>query len=90
MPRPVCVACQCFYRVVKNGVRIIEGKPTHADAKLGLAEPDAWVPYKVWLADMYQCPSCGHRIISGFAKSPSWEDYYGPLLEDDYYKVNDC
>ena len=37
-------------------------------------------PYKIWQADLWECPTCGHECILGFAAKPSaqhFEDHYG-------------
>jgi hypothetical protein len=67
MPRPVCVPCQRFYRAHKNGVRVLEQAPT---------------PYKVWDADLYRCPGCGHETIVGFGHRPISEHF-----QEDFYRT---
>jgi hypothetical protein len=32
-------------------------------------------PYKLWDADLWECPDCGTQIITGFGKSPLAEHY---------------
>ena len=56
MPKLLCAECEVELLPSVNGVDVIEY---------------AWTgPYKVWYADEYKCPNCGHRVISGFAKNP--------------------
>lgn len=95
MPKPVCVACQRFYRPKKNGAAFIEGMPTDGRAIPGTREPEAWKPYKLWLADLWECQGCFHQIIVGAGASPVSEHYradfalcvetYKPIVQ-----VNDC
>lgn len=93
MLKPVCVKDQRFYFPRKNGVPIIEGKPQHG-AKPGTAEPDKWTPYKLWMADVWECPECGHQIVIG-ATEPMAYDYqpqfktWMEALQPEL-RVNDC
>jgi hypothetical protein len=34
-----------------------------------------WRPYKVWIGDLWKCPSCGHELIVGVGKEPLREHY---------------
>ena len=33
------------------------------------------VPFRLWAADLWECPSCGVEIVAGFAKMPLAESY---------------
>lgn len=101
MPKPVCVACQCFYRPKKNGFYFTEMMPngTHqgpAEERRGKHMPEAWQPYKVWTSDMYECPECHHQILVGFGNQPSVEHYQDEFetlqmsLGATQLLVNDC
>ncbi len=48
-----CVSCQTYFAARKNGVVVLE---TMDDGR----------PYKVWQADLLECPDCGFQIITGF------------------------
>jgi len=100
MSKPVCVACQRFFRPKHNGYALTEMMPIGDDiphrALPGTQEPHRWTPYKVWLADLWECQGCGVQIVSGFASQPISEHY-----EPDFKKmqvafhatqllVNDC
>jgi hypothetical protein len=37
-------------------------------------------PYKIWMADLLECPGCGNEIVTGFGKQPVSE-HYMPELE---------
>lgn len=50
--RPVCVKCQREMIPAKNGI--------------GVLDMTDFGPYKVWDADLWRCPDCGHEIITGF------------------------
>lgn len=70
MLKPVCVKCQRFFRMRKQGFYFIEGMPIAPDARPGRDEPEKWKPYKVWAADRWECEGCGANILSGFGLGP--------------------
>lgn len=96
MLKPVCVPCQRFFRMKKGGFYFTEGMPIGSDVAPGTAEPEKWVPYKVWAGDLWKCQGCGAEILSGFGHNPiatQHEDKFGDLrmmLGADRYQVNDC
>ena len=93
MPKMVCVACQTFYHPVKNGIVINEQMPVATAAEPGNIDPTAWTPYRVWMADLFECRHCGHRIIAGFAKEPAavqHEPEFPEAMKYVAYTVNDC
>jgi hypothetical protein len=65
MPSPVCVECEVEYRAEKNGI---------------VAEEMAdFGSYKLWRADLWKCPGCGHRLITGFGQqnfAEHWQPGY--------------
>ena len=63
----VCVPCRRFMRCVKNGVTVEE-----------LLQDGE--PYRLWDADMWECPSCRARAILGFGRGPLAE-HYEPTYE---------
>lgn len=87
--KPICVKCELFYRVKKNGVRFEEGMPT-------TSEPGApWEPYKLWVGDLWECRGCGDRIIVGVAPAPLAEHYQPDYAErvareGSLFRVDDC
>lgn len=96
--KPVCVACQRFYRMKKSGFYFIEAMPVpgvrHAEA--GTAHPEQWTPYKVWSGDLWECQGCGHQLVSGTGRAPIiehyQEDFLGAVrrLNAEQFQVNDC
>lgn len=64
MPTASNVLCGCgrFMTVKKNAVTVEEQ----------LEDGD---PYKLWDADLYECPQCGWQVITGFAQLPLAEHY---------------
>lgn len=93
--RPICVKCRRFYRVVRNGVVFLEGRPTSPDARPGNQDPDRWVPYKLWMGDKWECRGCGHELISGVGLSPLMEAHHEDFAEElrvraPALQVNDC
>jgi hypothetical protein len=90
MLKPICVACKQFYRPHQNGYRFLEGKP------MG----DEWMPYKLWLGDVWKCKGCGNEIIVGTGNRPVSENWM-PMFEDlcldardriggELLQINDC
>ena len=57
----VCVECQVDLLPEKNDVAAVLMTKDN--------EPTA-----VWSADLWQCPSCGHRVLLGFGQRPVAED----------------
>ena len=55
MPRPLCVKCQVEYWPAKNDI-VVE-------------EMASFGSYKLWCADLWECPKCHHQIISGYGNS---------------------
>lgn len=96
--KPVCVPCQRFFRMKKSGFYFIEGMPADGARRpaAGTAEPENWKPYKVWVADKWQCEGCGAEILSGFGNGPLAEHYqpeFKAMIERthaDQLQVNDC
>lgn len=93
MPKMICVACQTFYHPKKNGVVVNEQMPIATAAEPGTIDPTAWKPYKVWMADLLVCRSCGHEVIAGFAPNPASEHSepeFAEAMKYVTYTVNDC
>lgn len=93
--KPICVQCSRFYRIKKTGVSFIEGMPNGNDAEPGNDEPERWRPYKLWHGDLYECPDCGARTISGVGQAPISEHYmpdFDKLCDrfEPMMQVNDC
>ena len=91
MPRATCAECLMFMRCKKNDVKVIEGMPTkNADGE------EVWVPYKVWAADLWACPTCNHQIITGYSKraiekhDPRFEAELRFAKEHMHFIINDC
>ena len=80
MPKPVCVKCQCFYRPKRNGFYWTEMMPSGvADPQeniRGLRKPQAWMDYKLWSGDLYECPDCEHQIVVGHGAQPIAEHWH--------------
>jgi hypothetical protein len=97
MLKPICVACQRFYRPHHTGRWFVEGMPKpglDGPPESGTAHPENWQPYKVWNGDEWICHGCGHLIIVGVGHSPVRERYQ-PDFEQAraaamYLQVNDC
>lgn len=91
MPKPACVPCNRFMRPFKNGVYVLENMPIKADAPPGNRAPEAWAPYKLWMADQWHCPDCGAQILTGWGERPIAEHYQkGFAVALAAIKINDC
>ena len=93
MPKPACVKCQRFLRPHRNGVWLLEGKPAVNGAPPGTSSPDHWLPYKLWIADLWRCEGCGVEIIHGYGHQPVMEDYRNgaeAMQTAATHRVNDC
>jgi hypothetical protein len=100
--KPVCVPCQRFFRVERNGYRFTEGMPTGtwpggADTlPRGVAGEPWWKPYKIWQGDLWRCEGCGAEIISGVGFEPVGVQYmvhFDDVRREGGYdrlQVNDC
>lgn len=73
MPKTICVKCQIEYKPEKNGV-VVE-------------EMASFGSYKLWSADLWKCPKCGHEIIAGFADR-NFAEHYQPDYKDILEKVS--
>jgi hypothetical protein len=96
MTKPVCVPCERFMRPKRNGFSWIEGMPVVEDPGIGKsARPGAWKPYKLWISDLWHCPSCNAEVIVDHALSPI-DEHYRPSFEasvaarDATLLVKDC
>jgi hypothetical protein len=73
MPTAGHVLCGCgrFMRPLKNSVTVEE-----------LLEDGT--PYKLWDADLWECPECQTQVITGFGRLPLaeyWQPSYVDQLE---------
>lgn len=73
MPSAGNVLCRCgrFMRPLKNSVTVEE-----------LLEDGS--PYKLFDADLWECPSCLNQVITGFGREPlaeHWQPQYTTIRE---------
>ena len=61
MMKEICVKCNKQLKVVKVGVNVVER------AEFG--------DYRLWAADLLECPNCKHQVVSRFAERPQIEHY---------------
>jgi len=54
-PGYACVPCSTYLRPRKNEITVLE---TFEDGR----------PYKIWAADLWECPDCGHQIVLGYGQ----------------------
>lgn len=69
---PVCVKCNQKMDCDKNGAIVME-----------IFQGDK--PYKLWRTDMYKCPICGFKVITGWADKPMaehFQDNFKRILKD--------
>jgi hypothetical protein len=64
MPTAGNVLCACgrFMRCKKNAVAVEE-------------LTDDGAPYRLWDADLFECPGCHVQVITGFARQPFAEAF---------------
>jgi acetone carboxylase gamma subunit len=85
----ICVPCKKIYRPKRNGVYLEEMMPS------GDAYGPAWMPYKLWVSDMLECPGCGHRVLAGIPFLPIREHFMPDyeetkkLLQPEF-QIEDC
>ena len=96
--RPIaCAKCLTFFRPRRSGIGFVEGKPKHSGVRPGRAEPEKWLPYKLWMGDLWECQGgCGASVIIGMGHRPIAEDYQDGFMENirasgiDLLQINDC
>jgi len=54
-PGYACVPCQTYLRPRKNDITVLE-------------DDGRGHPYRMWSADLWECPDCGHQVILGYGK----------------------
>jgi len=59
-----CSSCKFAYVPLKNDIVVLEYSDKHCKE-----------PYKLWCADLLECPKCEHIIITGFGQQPINEHY---------------
>ena len=70
-----CVKCRVFMVPKKTGVTVEEGMP------LTNQRDGPWGPYKLWMADLAECPRCGFELLLGFGRQPLGEHYHADYQE---------
>ena len=91
--KPICVKCQRFFKIERNGVVFIESMPIGEKVPPGTAEPHNWTPYKLWVGDLWHCPGCGAQTISGVGSQPiaeHFQDSFSEKAKRSEFVVNDC
>ena len=58
--KAVCVKCQTELKVSEGGVGV-------AVVEMAFDPP---APYKVWMADLLECPGCGMQVVGNFGGGP--------------------
>jgi len=72
--KPVCVPCERFMRPKRNGYSFLEGMPVGQVHGTGKGAK-GWVPYKLWMGDLWECPTCKTQLITGVAPKPIAEHH---------------
>jgi hypothetical protein len=93
MPKPACPKCMRFFRPKKNGIVVNEQMPVETAAEPGDIDPTAWKPYKIWMADLWECEGCGFELISGWGPHPAaenYEDCFAEAMKYVTHTINDC
>jgi hypothetical protein len=78
-------------------VYFTEGRPLRSpDQGRDALEPVAWAPYKLWVGDLWKCPSCGAEILIGMARQPIDEHFTPTFAERERtlnpagLRIDDC
>jgi hypothetical protein len=69
--RPMHPACRCEFQIRQSGVSVLE-----ISSAIG--------PYRLWKADLWACPRCQTRIISGYGAQPyseHWQPGFAAEIE---------
>ena len=64
-----CIKCAVFLIPKRNEICIEEGRPLTND------NDGQWGSYKLWMADLAECPKCGYQVATGFARRAIAEHY---------------
>lgn len=56
----ICVKCQTELRIAEGGIGV-------AVVEMAFDPP---APYKVWMADLLECPGCGMQVAGNFGNGP--------------------
>jgi len=62
--KPICIKCEREYKM-EDHCYVAEMFRKNKEI------------YKIWSADLWSCPVCGHKIVSGFADKPGMEHWNG-------------
>ncbi len=76
-----CSTCLLWMKVRRNGVNVLE------------TLEDGTTPYKVWEADLWECPECSHQVLSGFglhAISEKHKDHFAEHLARVNITIRGC
>jgi hypothetical protein len=80
--KPICVPCERFMRPKRNGYHFLEGMPDGTNEKQAIGKgADGWSPYKLWVGDLWECPTCKHQLVSGVSFQPIAEHYQDGFAE---------
>jgi len=63
MPKMVCTKCEREFKPKRNGVHVHE-----------LMKNDTAI-YKIWDADLWECPDCNSEVVAGFGRVPMAEHF---------------
>lgn len=94
--KPICVPCQRFFKPKKNGFYFLEGMPTEASGDARGKDAPGWLPYKLWVGDLWECEGCGAQIVYGVGRDRIAEHYQPEFnqmvdsLNARQLQVNDC
>lgn len=64
----ICVPCEEEMQRIRSGVVVEEHM---GDGK----------PYKIWFADLWECPKCHHQCLFGFGNRPVAQHFDSDYLE---------
>ena len=62
-PGYACAGCQTYLRPRKNEITVLQTMDEEGK------------PYKIWNADLWECPTCGNQVILGYGQQHITEHY---------------
>ena len=68
MPKNICVKCEVEFKPFENGVIVAEMFQNNTAL------------YRLWSADLWQCPKCGYQIVSGYGNH-AYAEHFEQNLE---------
>lgn len=73
--------CGGLFKIEKNGVSIMEKMPRGDEPNV------TWLPYKLYLGDLYRCAKCGTTLA--VASNQAYAEHYEPNFEQKVWEATE-